>query len=81
MVVRPASAQTQLFQQQTHELSKKFHVTPGSRVRLKDCDPDYSDPHEKKKASRKDVAKLQERMDALQFRLYAEGKRSLLIVL
>ncbi len=60
---------------------KKFRVTPGSRVRLKDYDPDYSDPHEKKKASRKEVAKLQERMDALQFQLYAEGKRSLLIVL
>ena len=60
---------------------KKFRVSPGSRVRLKDYDPNYSDPHEKKKSSRKAVAKLQERMDALQFRLYAEGKRSLLIIL
>ena len=60
---------------------KKFRVTPGCRVRLNDYDPDYSDPDEKKKSSRKEVAKLQERMDALQFRLYAEGKHSLLIIL
>ncbi len=60
---------------------KKFRVSEGSRVRLKDYDPDYCDPDEKKKSSRKTVAKLQERMDALQFRLFAEGKRSLLIVL
>ena len=60
---------------------KEFRVSQGGRVRLKDYDPDYSDPHEKKKSSRKAVAKLQERMDALQFRLHAEGKRSLLIIL
>ncbi len=60
---------------------KEFRVAPGSRVRLKDHDPDYSDPDEKKKSSRKKVAKLQERMDALQFRLYAEQKHSLLICL
>ncbi len=60
---------------------KKFRVTPGNCVRLKDYDPDFSDPDEKKKSSRKEVAKLQERMDALQFQLYAEGKHSLLIIL
>lgn len=60
---------------------KKFRVTPGSCVRLKDYDPDFSDPDEKKKSSRKEVAKLQERMDALQYQLYAEGKHSLLIIL
>jgi PPK2 family polyphosphate:nucleotide phosphotransferase len=60
---------------------KEFRVAPGSRVRLKDHDPDYSDPEEKKKSSRKKVAKLQEQMDALQFRLYAEQKHSLLICL
>ncbi|MEO6753101.1 MAG: polyphosphate kinase 2 family protein [Opitutus sp.] len=60
---------------------KEFRVTLGSNVRLKDHDPDYSDPDEKKKSSGKEVAKLQERMDALQFRLYAEQKHSLLICL
>lgn len=32
---------------------KELRVAPGSRVRLKDHDPDYSDPDEKKKAGDK----------------------------
>lgn len=60
---------------------KEFRVTPGSLIRLKDYDPDYSDPKERKKSSVKEIAKLQERMDALQFQLYAEQKHSLLICL
>ncbi|MEO7917125.1 MAG: polyphosphate kinase 2 family protein [Dokdonella sp.] len=60
---------------------KSFRVAPGSKVLLKDFDPAYSDSHEKKKSSRIEVAKLQKRMDELQFQLYAEHKRSLLIVL
>jgi PPK2 family polyphosphate:nucleotide phosphotransferase len=59
----------------------KFHMAPGSRVRLNDFDPDFANKHEDKKSALLKVGKLQQRMDALQFQLYAEQKRSLLICL
>jgi PPK2 family polyphosphate:nucleotide phosphotransferase len=60
---------------------KEFRVRPNYRVRLKDFDPDFSDHHEKKKSALAKIAKFQQRMDDLQFRLYSEQKRSLLICL
>jgi PPK2 family polyphosphate:nucleotide phosphotransferase len=60
---------------------KKFLVAPGSRIRLKDFDPQFTDKHEDKHSALPKIAKLQQRMDELQFRLYAEQKRSLLICL
>jgi PPK2 family polyphosphate:nucleotide phosphotransferase len=60
---------------------RKFLVAPGSRIRLKDFDPDFFDPHENKKSALAKIAKLQHRMDELQYKLYAESKRSLLICL
>ncbi|MGC1678004.1 MAG: PPK2 family polyphosphate kinase [Candidatus Binataceae bacterium] len=59
----------------------KFRIAPGTRVRLKDFDPDFSDPDEDKKSALAEMAKLQRTMDQLQFKLYAESKRSLLICL
>jgi PPK2 family polyphosphate:nucleotide phosphotransferase len=60
---------------------KKFVVGPGSRIRLKDFDPQFTDKHEDKHSALLKIAKLQQQMDVLQFRLYAEQKRSLLICL
>ncbi|MEO8442912.1 MAG: polyphosphate kinase 2 family protein [Betaproteobacteria bacterium] len=60
---------------------KKFCITPGSRVRLDKFDPQFVDKHEKKKSALSRIEKLLRRMDELQFRLYAEQKRSLLICL
>lgn len=59
----------------------RFRIAPGTRVQLKDFDPGFSDKHEDKKAALPKVEKLQQRMDDLQFRLYADQKRSLLICL
>lgn len=59
----------------------KFYVAPGSPIRLNDFDPQYADKDEDKHSSLPKIAKLQQRMDELQFRLYAEQKRSLLICL
>jgi PPK2 family polyphosphate:nucleotide phosphotransferase len=56
-------------------------VPPGRRVRLKHHDPGFTDNHENKKSALHEIFKIQQRMDALQFRLYAEQKRSLLICL
>jgi PPK2 family polyphosphate:nucleotide phosphotransferase len=61
--------------------SKKFRISPGSRVQLKDFDPDFANKHEDKKSALLNATKLQQRMGALQFQLYAEQKRSLLICL
>lgn len=59
-----------------------FRVKPGSRVRLKDFDPDYHDnpfPNDNKLA--KSLAQDLARMAELQERLWAEHRRSILIVL
>jgi len=58
-----------------------FVIQPGSRVRLGDLDPRFTSSGEKKHHARKELAKLRERMAALQFQLFAEQKRSLLICL
>jgi PPK2 family polyphosphate:nucleotide phosphotransferase len=50
-------------------------------VNLKDFDPKFSEKHESKKSALPEVEALQQRMDKLQFQLYAEQKRSLLICL
>ena len=60
---------------------KEFRVAADTQVRLKNFDPGFTFPHETKKSALPKLAKLQPRIDALQFRLYAEQKRSLLICL
>lgn len=61
-------------------LADRYRVKPGSKVRLADHDPRDDDGLDKK-----DVAdlmdKAREKMFLLQRRLYAEGKRGLLVVL
>lgn len=61
--------------------SKKFLVRPDSIVQLNDFDPKYKGTHEKKKSAIHKIRKLQQKMDELQYKLYAEHKQSLLIVL
>jgi PPK2 family polyphosphate:nucleotide phosphotransferase len=53
---------------------------PGSRVRLADFDPDYRGDYRKATAQTEESA-LEERLAALQERLYAERKQALLVVL
>ena len=60
---------------------KKFLVAPGSHLRLKNFNPQFTDSHETKESALPRIQKLQERMSDLQYRLYAEQKRSLLICL
>jgi len=60
---------------------KQFRVEPGSQVRLKDWDPQYSDDHEKKKHALLEIEDCRQRLDDLQYRLYAERKSSMLICL
>ncbi|MBZ0283589.1 MAG: polyphosphate kinase 2 family protein [Anaerolineae bacterium] len=53
---------------------------PGSKINLKDYDPDYHG-NEDKSSAQKEIQVLQDEMQEFQERLYAEGKQSLLIVL
>jgi len=59
----------------------KFRIEPGSRVRLDKLDPGFSDKDEGKSSSGPLLANLLDRMAKLQYRLYAEQKRSLLVCL
>jgi PPK2 family polyphosphate:nucleotide phosphotransferase len=62
------------------QLSKELLVKPGARVKLADLDP--SDTHGIDKAAA--AAQLEKNLDCLrvhQYRLYAEARRSLLVVL
>ena len=58
-----------------------FQIVPGSHVQLKDFDPHLVDNMETKASALLKITKLQQRMDMLQFQLFAEQKRSLLICL
>jgi len=61
--------------------SEKFMVKPGSRVRLNKIDAAYMDRHEDQKSAQGEIEKYTERLRELQYLLYAEGRRSLLIIL
>ena len=61
--------------------SKKFLVKTECPAQLKDFNPKYKGKHKKKKSAIHKIGKLQQKMDELQYKLYAEHKQSLLIVL
>jgi len=58
-----------------------FRVNPGTRVHLNELDPDDTGDVDGKKAAKKELKKLTQRIIGLQERLYAEDKQSLLVVL
>ena len=62
-------------------LTERFKVAPGTTVRLADQDPDDTIGYSNKKEARKELKQLRQRLTELQYLLYAENKRGLLIVL
>ena len=60
---------------------RKFVIEPGSKLRLAKIDPSYSGKHKSHKAAMPEIAKEVERMDRLQYLLYADASQSLLVVL
>jgi PPK2 family polyphosphate:nucleotide phosphotransferase len=60
---------------------KKFVVEPGAKVRLAKIDTSYSGEHETHDKALPEIQKHVERMDKLQYLLYADGSQSLLVVL
>ncbi len=61
--------------------SKKFKVAQGSKIKLSEIDTEFTGDHDNKKSALAEMGKLQQKMDELQYKLYAEHKQSLLIVL
>jgi PPK2 family polyphosphate:nucleotide phosphotransferase len=62
-------------------LAERFRVPPGTKVKLREIDPDYHGAHADKNAAAAEVQRDTERMAELQSLLYAESRRSLLICL
>jgi PPK2 family polyphosphate:nucleotide phosphotransferase len=60
---------------------KQFRIAPGSDVRLRNFDPEFTDKHQNKNAALRRIEHLKKRMDDLQGTLYADQKQSLLICL
>lgn len=62
-------------------LVEKLLVKPGSKIRLRDIDPGYHGRYESHQAALPDIESHRQKMDQLQYLMYAEKKHSLLIVL
>jgi PPK2 family polyphosphate:nucleotide phosphotransferase len=62
-------------------LGDRFRVPAGESVRLTDHDPDYTGDFPNKKRARRALKQLTRRLIELQYLLYAENARALLIVL
>jgi PPK2 family polyphosphate:nucleotide phosphotransferase len=61
--------------------TKELKVKPGKKVRLKDFDPEDTLGWDKDHKMKSSLDKTVEKLDKLQYLLYAEHKRALLIVL
>jgi PPK2 family polyphosphate:nucleotide phosphotransferase len=60
---------------------QRFRVKPGSRVKLKDIDPDFKGSHENHKAALDEIKHYEKRLRELQDMLYVARRPSLLICL
>lgn len=60
---------------------ERFRVTPGSKVDLNKFDPSHKKLHNERQEAEQETIHLRERIRDLQYEMYAERKRSLLVVL
>src|SRR5246127_2757536 len=58
-----------------------FRVRPGNKLRLKDIDPAYKGHHETEQEVAVEIEHYRQKMAKMQSLLYAEKKRSVLVVL
>ena len=63
------------------DYSKSFKVKPGTKVRLGDVDASFKGKHASHEEALPEIRKHVAHMDQLQYLLYADGSRSLLVVL
>jgi PPK2 family polyphosphate:nucleotide phosphotransferase len=62
------------------DFSRKLIVKPGKKVKLSDYDPDATLGWQKGRRAKESLEKAVEKLDGLQYLMYAERKRALLIV-
>jgi PPK2 family polyphosphate:nucleotide phosphotransferase len=60
---------------------EKFVVEPGAKIHLSKIDPSYKGKYESHENATPEIAQNLERMQKLQYLLYADGSQSLLVVL
>jgi PPK2 family polyphosphate:nucleotide phosphotransferase len=60
---------------------ERFQVQSGKKLKLSDIDPDFKDRHDDKSDAAAEVAQDNEKLFGLQYLMYAECKRSLLVCL
>jgi len=60
---------------------KKLVVAPGAKVRLSKIDPSYTGKYESHEVALPEIEKYVQRLDNLQYLLYADANQSLLVVL
>ena len=75
--VSPESGDTRV----PSSLFDEFLVAPGTQVKLGDIDPGYHGKHESREPVLSKIQSYSQRMDQLQYLMYAEKKHALLIVL
>jgi len=63
------------------DFRERFGVTPGKRIKLADFNPADTGKYESHQTAAAEIARHTEALARLQYKLYAEGKRALLIVL
>src|SRR5437773_11809406 len=63
------------------DYQKKLIVEPSSKLRLKHFDPGYHGKHQSRKSALPEIEENRQKMQELQYLMYAENKHSLLIVL
>ncbi len=61
--------------------SEKFKVKPGISVKLDKIDASFKAKHEDQTSALGEIEKFTQRLRELQYLLYAESRRSLLIIL
>lgn len=61
--------------------SAAFRVEPKTKVKLRDIDPSFHGKHTDKESAAAELAKHEERMRELQYRLYASSTNAVLIIL
>lgn len=62
------------------KFAHKLVVKPGSRIRLTDWDPGATPGFDDKQEGREALARNVEKLASLQYRLYAENRRSVLVI-
>jgi PPK2 family polyphosphate:nucleotide phosphotransferase len=63
------------------DFRKRFAVSPGDKIKLADINPAYKGEHESRQSAASAIARNTETLARLQYKLYAEGMRALLVVL